>query len=190
MLRKRRRALVRRYKVPKDNQYFRTTIDLLLGLSKKANSLEYEWAGSGSAVLGVNARLTTNTNFVQFCKQFSYVRIRSISYIASPDMKNQSLNASGFVGLTVWPRGWTQSYGTWEMCADNPFFKVLNPTGKTYKYCNILGGDREWKSTSEGEFTLASVYCVSSFGLDTSTANAPQFMVKLSVNCVFKSPVQ
>lgn len=190
MYRRRRRALVKRYRQPKDTGYFRYTVDILVGLAKKANSVDYEWAGSGSPILGINSKLNINDNFKQFCKQFSYVRIKSIAYLCTPDARNQANTQSGFVGLSVWPRGFETSFGTWEKAADNPFFKILNVTSNTYKYCNILGGDNEWRSTSEGEFTLASLSVVSSFSLAASTAEAPQWLVKVSVQCVFKSPVQ
>ena len=190
MLRRRRRALMRRYKTPKSTDYLRCTIDIINGLSKITNNVNYEWAGSNSPVLNLNNQLKANANFTQFCKQFSYVRIKALTYLANPDAKNQSTTESGFVGLSVWPRGYLNEYGTWEKCADNPFFKVLNYTEKTYKYCNLLGGDNEWRTTDSGEFTSCSIYAVSSFSLGSSTAACPDWLVKISVDCVFKSPVQ
>lgn len=189
MLRRRRNAL-RRYKTPTTTKYFRCKIDLLVGLLKVANSTNYDWAGSGSPIYDVSAKIQENANFQNFLRQFSYVRIKALSYLATPDLRNQSLNSSGYVGLSCWPRGYVDGYGTWEKCVDNPYFQWLNPNDKTYQYCNLLGGDNEWKSTGDEVFGNIDLYVVSTFPADVHVAAAPQWVIKVCVYCVFKSPVQ
>lgn len=190
MLRRRRNAL-RRYKTPTTTtQYFRTKIDLLVGLLKVANSTDYDWAGSGSPIYNVSNKLNESANFQTLLKQFSYVRVKAISYLANPDIRNQALSASGYVGLSVWPRGYLDAYGTWEKCVDNPYFKMLSPNAKTYQYCNLLGGDNEWKSTGDSVFTDVDFYAISTFPNIVSVADAPQWIVRICVYLVFKNPVQ
>lgn len=190
MLGRRRRALMRRYKTPKTTKYFRCKIDLLSAISKTASNVAYEWESVGNAIYSVNNNLVLNDNFKQFCKQFSYVRVKGISYLAYPDIRNQQLDTTGYVGLTVWPRGFGESMGTWEKCVDNPFFKILNFAQPTYKYCNILGGDNEWKATSGDRFTWCSMYVVTTFSSGAATVDCPKWIIKISVDCVFKSPIQ
>ena len=186
----RRRRYFRRYKTPSSTNYFRYKVDILLNLSKISNDIIYGWSGSATNILDISTQLSLNANFTQFCKQYSYVRVKAISYLANPDTRNQSLSSSGYVALTVWPRGFINSFGTWEKCVDNPFFKILNVNYNTYKYCNLLGGDNNWVSTGSDKFTSASLFVVTNYPGDVTTANAPQWLVKLSIYCIFKTPVQ
>lgn len=190
MLRRRRNAL-RRYKTPTTTtKYFRCKVDLLVGLLKVANSTNYDWAGSGSPVYNVSTQIQNNSNFVNFTRQFSYVKIKALSYLANPDIRNQTLSTTGYVGIACWPRGYVDAYGAWERCVDNPYFKFLSPTAKTYQYCNLLGGDNDWKSTGDNLFSDVDMYVLSTFGQGVAVADAPQWIIKICVYCVFKNPVQ
>ena len=190
MIRRRRRALLRRYKTPKTTQYFRCRIDLLSAIAKVAANVAYRWESLESSIYSVNNHLILNDTFKNLCNQYSYVRVKSISYLAYPDIRNQSLTSTGYVALTVWPRGFSEGYGTWEKCVDNPYFKILNFIQPTYKYCNLLGGDNEWRATSGDRFTWASFYVVTTFLGSVAVDDAPKWIVKISVDCVFKSPIQ
>ena len=192
MLRRRRtsRALMRRFKTPSSTKYFRYKVDILASLAKIAGDIIYGWTGSATNIYDINTQLSNDANFNQFCKQFSYVRIKGISFLANPDIRNQSLSASGFVGVSCWPRGFTNSFGTWDKNIDNPFFKILNPTSNTYKYCNLLGGDNDWKSTGSGQYTTAQLFAITNFLGSVAQTDAPQWLVKVSVHVVFKTPVQ
>jgi hypothetical protein len=189
MLRRRRNAL-RRYKTPASTKYYRTKIDLLVGLMKHAGEVAYDWAGMSSNIYDLNAAFRINDTFLALSKQFSYVRVKAISYLVNPSPRNQVISENGYVGVSVWPRGYLASLGTWEKTVDNPFFKVLNINSNTYKYCNLLGGENDWKPTNSQNITSAQLYVITNYGESVAPNDAPQWMVKISVYCVFKCPIQ
>lgn len=150
---------------------------------RKSSGNEYKFTETDASTWTVVNMLNGNSSWQRYANLFGYFKITGITLQFQPAIVANSLRYPYIVNLAYWPATPGNDPG-FKRAIDNPYSIVANIQEHVRKYCRLYGSTQDYKDVNTGaDLGQFRVCCNDS----TQTTAGDDFIVKISIYCIFKN---